>query len=216
MPFDPLVTAVVETTLNTLIQDDDELVKRVSRLKGQAIQIHLREFNKSLTFIFSHQIDVLANYEGVADCSLSLNLSVLPELKEQANITQLIKQDKLELEGDIQLAQKFAQLMTDSKPDLEEWLSRVTGDVVAHSLVQSAKGALSLVSSQVSKHQDHFGQVLTEEWKIAPAPLEIAAFCDQVDDVRSAVDKFSIRIERLLESTTAPVIESSDNHPEPL
>lgn len=91
------------------------------------IQVHLKEINKTLTFIFSQQIDVLANYEGEPDCYLSLNLSVLPELREQANITKLIKQDKLVLEGDIQLAQKFAQLMTDCKPDIEEWLSRVTG-----------------------------------------------------------------------------------------
>ena len=217
MPFDPLVTAVVETTLNTLIKDDDDLVKRVTRLKGQSIQIHLREFNKSLTFIFSHQLDVLANYEGVADCSLSLNLSVLPELREQANITRLIKQDKLELEGDIQLAQKFAQLMTDCKPDLEEWLSRVTGDVVAHTLVQSAKGAVGFVSSQMKKHQDHLGQVLTEEWKMAPAPLEIAAFCDQVDDVRSAADKLAVRIERLLESNALNALAASKaDNSEPL
>ncbi|MEZ9856699.1 SCP2 domain-containing protein, partial [Vibrio breoganii] len=94
----------------------------------------LKELNKTLTFVFSQQIDVLSEYEGQPDCYLSLNLSVLPELREQSNITKLIKQDKLILEGDIQLAQKFAQLMTDCKPDLEEWLSRVTGDVVAHTL----------------------------------------------------------------------------------
>ncbi|NCO47006.1 MAG: hypothetical protein GW890_11750, partial [Vibrio sp.] len=135
MPFEPLVTAAIETTLNTLIQDDPELVRRLSRLKGQVIQVHLKEFNKTLTFIFSQQIDVLAAYEGESNCYLSLNVSILPELREQANITQLIKQDKLVLEGDIQLAQKFAQLITDCKPDVEEWLSRLTGDVLAHALV---------------------------------------------------------------------------------
>lgn len=198
MPFDPLVTAVVETTLNTLINDDDALVSRVTRLKGQVIQVHLREFNKSLTFVFSHQLDVLANYEGESDCYLSLNLSVLPELKEQANITKLIKQDKLELEGDIQLAQKFSALLTDCKPDIEEWLSRVTGDVVAHTAVQGAKNLFGFIASQAAKHQDHFGQVLTEEWKIAPPPLAIAAFCDDVDDVRSQAERLNARLDALL------------------
>ncbi|MCV5224257.1 SCP2 sterol-binding domain-containing protein, partial [Escherichia coli] len=86
-------------------------------------------------------------------CYLSLNLSVLPELRDQANITRLIKQDKLELEGDIQLAQKFSQLMTDCKPDIEEWLSRVTGDVVAHTLVQGTKNVGGFFVSQAEKHQ---------------------------------------------------------------
>jgi ubiquinone biosynthesis protein UbiJ len=199
MPFDPLVTAVIETSLNTLVNDDPDLVRRLSRLKGQIIQVNLKELNKTLTFVFSQQIDVLADYEGQPDCCLSLNLSVLPELREQSNITKLIKQDKLILEGDIQLAQKFAQLMTDCKPDLEEWLSRVTGDVVAHTLVQGVKNVGGFVASQANKHQNHFAQVLTEEWKIAPAPLEVAHFCDQVDDVKSAAARLEAKLNALLE-----------------
>ncbi|MBY8202382.1 SCP2 domain-containing protein [Vibrio fluvialis] len=199
MPFEPLITAVIESSLNTLIKDDPELGRRLARLKGQVIQVHLKEINKTLTFIFSQQIDVLANYEGEPDCYLSLNLSVLPELREQANITKLIKQDKLVLEGDIQLAQKFSQLMTDCKPDIEEWLSRVTGDVVAHTVVQGSKNVGALLSAQVSKHQNHLAQVLTEEWRVAPGPLEIAYFCDQVDDVKSQAARLESRLNQLLE-----------------
>ncbi|KZX55510.1 hypothetical protein A3712_06410 [Vibrio sp. HI00D65] len=199
MPFDPLVTAVIETSLNTLVNDDPALVRRLSRLKGQIIQVNLKELNKTLTFVFSQQIDVLSEYEGQPDCYLSLNLSVLPELREQSNITKLIKQDKLILEGDIQLAQKFSQLMTDCKPDLEEWLSRVTGDVVAHTLVQGVKNVGGLVAKQATRHQNHFAQVLTEEWKIAPAPLEVAHFCDQVDDVKSSAARLEAKLNALLE-----------------
>ncbi|CDU10924.1 SCP2 domain-containing protein [Vibrio sp. 1CM2L] len=199
MPFDPLVTAVIETSLNTFVNDDPALVRRLSRLKGQIIQVNLKELNKTLTFVFSQQIDVLSEYEGQPDCYLSLNLSVLPELREQSNITKLIKQDKLILEGDIQLAQKFAQLMTDCKPDLEEWLSRVTGDVVAHTLVQGVKNVGGFVAKQATKHQNHVAQVLTEEWKIAPAPLEVAHFCDQVDDVKSSAARLEAKLNVLLE-----------------
>ncbi|PMH46062.1 hypothetical protein BCU68_09765 [Vibrio sp. 10N.286.49.B3] len=200
MPFDPLVTAAIETTLNTLINDDPELGRRLVRLKGQVIQVHIKELNKKLTFIFSQQIDVLADYEGEPDCYLSLNLSILPQLREQASITQLIKQDKLTVEGDVQLVQTFAQLMTDCKPDLEEWLSRVTGDVVAHSMVQGVKNVGGFFLSQVTKQQDHFAQVLTEEWKVVPGPLEVAYFCDQVEEVAQGVSHLEQRLNRLLET----------------
>ncbi|MCK6265557.1 SCP2 domain-containing protein [Vibrio sp. ZSDE26] len=199
MPFDPLVTAVVETSLNRLIQDDPELGRRLTRLKGQVIQVHLKELNKTLTFVFSQQIDVLADYEGEPDCFLSLNLSVLPELREQANITDLIKQDKLDLRGDIQLAQKFAQLMKDCKPDVEEWLSRLTGDVVAHSVVQGAKNVSFFLKKQACKQQSHLAQVLTEEWQITPPPLEIAYFCDQVDTLASQAERIEKQLNKLLE-----------------
>ncbi|EIO3974835.1 SCP2 domain-containing protein [Vibrio vulnificus] len=199
MPFEPLITAVIETSLNVLVKDSPDLEKRLLRLKGQVIQVHLQELNKTLTFIFSQQIDVLANYEGQPDCYLSLKLAVLPELREQANITKLIKQDKLILEGDIQLAQKFAQLITDAKPDVEEWVSRVTGDVVAHSLAQGVKNVGGFVGRQAKKQQHHLAQVITEEWRLAPGPLEVAYFCDQVDEVKSELARLEARLQKLLE-----------------
>ncbi|HAS6348981.1 SCP2 domain-containing protein [Vibrio sp. IRLE0018] len=199
MPFEPLITAVIETSLNVLVKDNPDLEKRLLRLKGQVIQVHLQELNKTLTFIFSQQIDVLANYEGQPDCYLSLKLAVLPELREQANITKLIKQDKLILEGDIQLAQKFAQLITDAKPDVEEWVSRVTGDVVAHSLAQGVKNVGGFVGRQAKKQQYHLAQVITEEWRLAPGPLEVAYFCDQVDEVKSELARLEARLQKLLE-----------------
>ncbi|MGI9832914.1 SCP2 domain-containing protein [Vibrio vulnificus] len=199
MPFEPLITAVIETSLNVLVKDNPDLEKRLLRLKGQVIQVHLQELNKTLTFIFSQQIDVLANYEGQPDCYLSLKLAVLPELREQANITKLIKQDKLILEGDIQLAQKFAQLITDAIPDVEEWVSRVTGDVVAHSLAQGVKNVGGFVGRQAKKQQHHLAQVITEEWRLAPGPLEVAYFCDQVDEVKSELARLEARLQKLLE-----------------
>ncbi|EME0829330.1 SCP2 domain-containing protein [Vibrio vulnificus] len=199
MPFEPLITAVIETSLNVLVKDNPDLEKRLLRLKGQVIQVHLQEVNKTLTFIFSQQIDVLANYEGQPDCYLSLKLAVLPDLKEQANITKLIKQDKLILEGDIQLAQKFAQLISDAKPDVEEWVSRFTGDVVAHSLAQGVKNVGGFVGRQAKKQQHHLAQVITEEWRLAPGPLEVAYFCDQVDDAKSDLARLEARLQKLLE-----------------
>ncbi|WP_428773988.1 ubiquinone biosynthesis accessory factor UbiJ [Vibrio sp.] len=199
MPLEPVVTAVIETTLNALIKDDPELTQRVVRLKGQVIQIHLTEVNQTLTFIFSQKIDVLAEYEGQPDCYLSLTLDTLPELKEQANITRLIKQDKLQLEGDIQLAQKFAQLMVDCKPDIEEWLSRLTGDVVAHTLVRGAKQVGQWLSHGAARQQRYLGQVITEEWRLAPGALEIMHYCDQVDEVTSQAARMEARLNQLLE-----------------
>ncbi|MGO1298431.1 MAG: SCP2 sterol-binding domain-containing protein, partial [Vibrio sp.] len=70
MPFEPLVTAVIEGALNTLINDNPDSLKRLNRLKGRTIQLHLKELDKTLTFVFSQQVDVLAHYDGTPDCYL--------------------------------------------------------------------------------------------------------------------------------------------------
>lgn len=197
MPFEPLVTGVIETTLNRLIADHPSHQQQVARLKGKVITIHLQELDRKLIFVFSHQVDVLSDYEATPDCYLSLKLSVLPELKDQSNITRLIKQDKLILEGDIQLAQKFSQLMTDIKPDPEEWLSRLTGDVIAHTVVQGAKNQVQWLQNGMQQQQKRLATVLTEEWKVAPNPLEVAHFCDQVDELSSQLGMLEQRFKQL-------------------
>ncbi|MCF7355714.1 SCP2 domain-containing protein [Vibrio sp. CK2-1] len=198
MPFEPLVTGIIETTLNRLILDAPEHQKQVARLKGKVIKVHIQELDRQLIFVFSHQVDVLSHYEAEPDCYLSLKLAVLPELKDQSNITRLIKQDKLVLEGDIQLAQKFSQLMTDIKPDPEEWLSRATGDIVAHTVVQSAKSQAEWLKQGLQNQQRRLGTVVTQEWQIAPNALEVAYFCDQVDELAGSVSVIEQRLERLV------------------
>ena len=199
MPLDAFVTGAVETSLNQLLTGDADSQRRLARLRGKVISVTLNEFNKTLYFVFSHQIDVLAGFEGEVDCQLALNLTVLPELRQQANLTQLIKADKLALDGDLQLAQHFSTLLSGLKPDVEEKLSQYTGDVVAHSLVSSVKSGSRFIRQGVKNRQRDLAEVITEEWQLLPQPLEMMHFYDQVDDLKSDVARFEARLNQLLE-----------------
>ncbi|WP_305407319.1 ubiquinone biosynthesis accessory factor UbiJ [Photobacterium leiognathi] len=199
MPIDAFVTGAVETALNQLIKDDADSQRRLTRLRGKVISVKLNEFNKTMYFVFSHQIDVLAGFEGEVGCQLALNLSVLPELRQQANLTQLIKADKLALDGDLQLAQHFSSLLSGLKPDFEDKLSEYTGDVVAHTLVSSVKSGSRFIRQGIKNRQRDLAEVITEEWRLLPQPLEMMHFCDQVDDLKSDVARFEARLNQLLE-----------------
>ncbi|KJG00750.1 ubiquinone biosynthesis accessory factor UbiJ [Photobacterium angustum] len=199
MPLDAFVTGTVETSLNQLLKDDADSQRRLARLRGKVISVTINEFSKTLYFVFSHQIDVLAGFEGEVDCQLALNLTVLPELRQQANLTQLIKADKLALDGDLQLAQHFSTLLSGLKPDVEEKLSQYTGDVVAHTLVSSVKSGSRFIRQGVKNRQRDLAEVITEEWQLLPQPLEMVHFYDQVDDLKSDVARFEARLNQLLE-----------------
>lgn len=199
MPIDAFVTGVVETSLNQLIKNDVDSQRRLTRLRGKVLSVTLNEFGKTLYFVFSQQIDVLADYEGDIDCQLALDLSVLSELRHQGNVTQLIKADKLSLDGDIQLAQYFSELLSELKPDFEEKLSAYTGDVVAHTLVSNAKAMNGFISQRVLNRQRDLALILNEEWKLLPSPLAVIHFSDQVDDLKSDVDRFEARLNQLFE-----------------
>lgn len=195
MPLDPLVTAVVETSLNTLLKQDVESQRRLARLKGKVLRVRLTDINKQLVFVFSQQIDVLADFEGDADCDLALAISIAPQLKDKANLTKLIKEDKLHLDGDIDVAQQFSNLLNGLNPDIAEWLSHYTGDVVAHTLVRGAQQGLAFLKQMTERNQRYVGELVVEEWRLAPGALEVAYFADQVDDVQSQASRLSARLE---------------------
>ncbi len=195
MPLDPLVTAVVETSLNTLIRQDSESQRRLARLKGNVLRVKLTDINKQLVFVFSQQVDVLAAFEGEADCELTLAVSVLPQLKDKANLTRLIKQDKLRLDGDIDIAQHFSSLLNGLNPDIAEWLSHYTGDVVAHTVVKTAQQGFAFLKDVGKRQQRYAAELVVEEWRLAPGALEVAYFADQVDDVQSHASRLKARVD---------------------
>ncbi len=199
MPLDPFVTGIVETAINKLIKDEPQVQPLIARLKGQVIHIHLNELNKDLIFIFSHRIDVLANYEGKPDCYLGLDITALPELRDQNNITRLIKEDKIVLEGELKLAQQFSMLLAELKPDIAELLSKYTGDIVAHTVVRGAKRGTTWLKNASQRSGNQLAEVLTEEWEVAPPALEIAHFCDQVSELDQQFSQLEKRLHQLSE-----------------
>lgn len=199
MPLDPFVTGIVETAINKLIQDEPQVQPLIARLKGQAIHIHLNELNKDLIFIFSHRIDVLAKYEGKVDCYLGLDIAALADLRDQNNITRLIKEDKVTLDGELKSAQQFSMLLAELKPDIAEQLSKYTGDIVAHTVTREAKRAASWLKKCSKRNSNQLTEVLTEEWEIAPPALEIAHFCDQVSELDLQLLQLEKRLQHFID-----------------
>ncbi|WP_087024713.1 ubiquinone biosynthesis accessory factor UbiJ [Thaumasiovibrio subtropicus] len=194
-PLKVLVSGAIEVALNKLLTEENR--PQLKRMQGKVLQVTLKELSLTMTYVFSQQIDVLGEYEGEPDCHLLLNITALPQLQQQSQITRLIKDDKLDVEGDLDLAQQFSSLLKQLKPDWEEVLSTYTGDVVAHTLVSGSKRQAERLKAWLTVRERDIAEVVTEEWRLAPGPLEVAHFCDQVDDLRSAQAHLEARFEQL-------------------
>ncbi|MFT6926347.1 MAG: ubiquinone biosynthesis protein UbiJ [Psychromonas sp.] len=202
MPLDKLVCGLLETTVNKLQQLDSSALQRRKQLNGTIIGVALKEINKPLYFVIStQQIDILSEYEGQADCFIRLNISALKELQNNHQLTHLIKTEQLEVDGDIQVVQRFARLLTEMDIDWEEHFSGVIGDVLAHKLYYQFKQCRQNVSSQFKKIEKHSAEYLIEELKIAPGPLEVVYFCEQVNDLKKQTDDLEKRLQRCFASS---------------
>ncbi|MDO6527458.1 ubiquinone biosynthesis accessory factor UbiJ [Motilimonas sp. 1_MG-2023] len=203
MPLLSLISAGVEAGINSLQLLDRQGQARRKKLAGKVFSIELKELPSPFYFVISsQQVDVLGEYEGQPDVLVKLSISALDELKDSAKTTSLIKQEKLEVEGDIQLLQQFAQLLTEMDIDWEDELSRYLGDVFAHKLCYGLLQVKRLAGQQLCRLQHNIGEIITEEYRLAPGPLEVAYFCDEVSALEKRTHATSARLAQLAEQVT--------------
>jgi ubiquinone biosynthesis protein UbiJ len=147
--------------------------------------------------ISEQQLDVLSQYEAEADCNLSMSLFTLAELKQADKIPSLIKQDKLQLEGDIKLAQQFADLFLQLDPDFEEKLSQRIGDVAAYQVMSKSRMVAKALNSLVKTTPEKLNEMASEEWQLLVGQLEYQSWQQQVQALSADLEKLSGRIEAL-------------------
>lgn len=195
-----LISSSIETGLNFALERSPKAQPLLKRLKGKTVRVEIKNTPKKLTFVFSNKVDVLLDFEGVADCDLSVSASAISELNEQANITSLIKAGKLDLDGDIRLAQVFSEWLDAIKPDWAEWLSHYIGDVASYEITSRFHKLTDKLRASKVRLDRQFAEALTDEWRMAPSELEVAYFCEQVDELKSQAERIQSRLNRMLEN----------------
>lgn len=199
MPLSSLICAGIETALNKLLTLDATSDARMASLKGKTVGVEIAELHQPLFFNFNDQnIEVLGQYEGDVAVQIALNFSTLMILKNDGDISALIKSDQLVINGDIKVLQSFADLLTKLDIDWEEHLSAYTGDVTAFKVGQGFKKLNQRVIHQVKKTKTHANDYLIEEARMILGKLEFVHFSDQIDELEQRTQKLSHQVNQLI------------------
>lgn len=198
MPFKPLVTAGLETVLNTFLWRDRALKPARQRLLGKVLRIELQELSDPVVLVFSErQLDVLGSWEGEADCTVRTRLSVLPQLRNRQQLTALIRSGDLEVQGDLQVVQNTVTLCDLAEFDPAELLAPYTGDVVAEGFSKVFRGGARFLLHGAQRQQRYVAEAITEEWRLAPGPLELAWFAEETAAVERTLAALEKRLDTL-------------------
>jgi ubiquinone biosynthesis accessory factor UbiJ len=205
MPAAQLLNTAIEKLLNQLLRLDPDSPRRLVPLAGKQLAVTLKEFPWPLIFAFSEQVDLLSGEQAnenspPIDCHISLSLESLQAMQDSSQISQLIKQDKLQLEGDIHVAQHFSALLKDLHIDWEEILSQYVGDVVAHQSFYSARTLFDQAQAKMTQFSAMFAEAAIEEKGLAAHPVAVDKFCAQVSELRSDTERLAARLARLEQS----------------
>lgn len=106
----------------------------------------------------------------------------------------VIREGDVELSGDALLAQQFQKLLRYGRPDIEEELSGVVGDVAAHGIGKFVRGINEWRRQARDTMRQNIGEYLQEESRAVPTRGEVDAFRHKVDTLRDDVARFEARL----------------------
>lgn len=208
MPTTALVAATVESAINKLLSLDDESDKRLKALNGARLTAFVSPLPYGLTLSFSDRVDVLTEHGsfedvvsqlGSRDCCIKTSLQTLPDLKETSQLTRLIQQKALFLEGELNIAQQVSGLFQQLDIDVEELLATRTNDVFAHQSVKTASIIHEKAKTALASAARVFGNAIVEEKQLAAHKLAVMHFSDEVSALRDHTDSVDARLRRLEE-----------------
>ncbi|MBL8201165.1 MAG: SCP2 sterol-binding domain-containing protein [Chromatiales bacterium] len=109
----------------------------------------------------------------------------------------LIREGEVRITGDTDIANQFRDLLHMARPDLEEELSKLVGDPVAHQVGNLARGFADWGLRAAESLSRSVGEYLTEERRTLPTRVEVDEFYRDVDRVANDVERAEARLARL-------------------
>ena len=197
--MNPLEAALgpVANVLNRNIRATTPARELCEKLAGTVVAIRVR--NTALTAWFLVDKDSL---ELTTDCDAEPDVLISGSLLTLASMagapgTSALRDGSLELTGDLHLADDFQKLLALAKPDIEEELSGVVGDAVAHRLGEFARGVGNWSRDTRSTMGANIREYLQEESRDLPSRYEVDRFTDNVSALRDDVDRLEARMKQL-------------------
>ncbi|ABV38701.1 protein of unknown function DUF1243 [Shewanella sediminis HAW-EB3] len=201
--FALLLSAGLETALKQLVDQSPDEYAKLRSIHGKVLCIQLSQLSWPLYLVFAREIQVLGRYEGEVTTRVNADITTLYQLTEGANLTELIKEDKLSIEGDLNLLQTFSHFIQHVEFDFAEPISKYLGDAPTHLLTQGAKQTKSDIAKVFTKSRSHIGQLTTEEYKLAPHKIEFIHLSDRIEDLVADIDAMEKRINHLQDRAKA-------------
>lgn len=192
-----MLLSPIEGLLNRTIADSTSAVALCRKLSGRVLALHVTGMELSI-FCRSdgQQLALATKHEGPVDATISGSPLALLGLVTKPPESQ-IRSGVVRIEGDAEAAQGFQNLLKAARPDLEEELSRIVGDVAARQIGSMARSALGFGQKATRTFGQNLAEYLQEESRDVPTRLEVNEFSSGVDRIRDGVERAEARLDLL-------------------
>lgn len=187
---------VVEHELNRLVGESTAARDLLSSLSGTSFAVHVEGLGiTAVLHAEGEHLRVGTDAEG-ATATLRATPFDLMKLARAEGVGG-VKRTQANFSGDLQVAERYSQLLKLARPDIEDEAAKWIGDVPAHALGQAARGAGAWLARAASALRMNTAEFLQEESRAMPAALEADAFYSDVERLRDDVERTAARLARL-------------------
>ena len=192
MTHDPLLVPL-GNLLNRQIERSSPAREATAALDGRTLAIRLRN-------------TALSIYMSVADGGLSLTREYTDDPDAILETTPLglaqlargeLTSGRASVSGDPVVARDFEQLLQSTRPDWEEELSHIVGDVAAYQIGNAVRNLFDFGRRATDSFTRDTAEYFQEERRDLPAPAEIEKFNREVTELAGKVDAIGKHIEQL-------------------
>lgn len=178
--------------INHLLAREQWARDRLVPFAGQRVRFRIAPLPDLVVEIDESGLVATGTAEDVA-LTLTIPPAALPRIlaRDEAALREV------GLEGDAALASTIQFLFQTLRWDVEEDLSRVVGDVVAHRMAGAARAFAAWQRQATGRLGENFAEYLKDEAGLLMHSYELEAFGREVGDLRDAVERLEKRIQRL-------------------
>ena len=195
----------LEAILNRNVADSRRAQALARQLDGRAMSLAV-EGTPVTIFLRAEggRLSLTPHHDGAADASISGTPIALLALAGPRG-EGAVRGGSVRIEGDAEVAQRFRELLSETRPDFEEELSRVVGDVAARRVANFARDFIEWGRRASGSFAGSVAEYLQEEGRDLPSRTEVEEFLAAVDRLRDDTERLEARLDRLAATAARPV-----------
>ena len=189
-----LFTALLEKALSKYLQMDPDLLRHMAGLSGKVIKVEITEPNIEF-FLYpdASGIRISSVCDQPVDACIKGPFFVL--LAASRGGEELAStQRQIQLEGDIDLAHKFSQILQHRHIDWEEPLARWIGDTAAHKIGNVVRDANEWRKNVSGNIRENITDYLQESLRVLPPREEVEDLFADIYRLRNDVERLAAKI----------------------
>jgi ubiquinone biosynthesis protein UbiJ len=207
MPATPVWLAAIESLLNRGIDQSLRARAVAGRLNATSMELRIEGLAPIRIAAFSGRLALAsgggagagrAGADGEPEAVIAgPPLALLDLFARRKDSSAPRGSERVHITGDAEIAARYRELLELARPDWEEELSRLIGDLPARRASLAARAALSWARGFARTARANVAEYLQEESRALVSKPEVEEFLGQVDVLRETADRVEARIARL-------------------